>query len=466
MNTGAKMYRYFSTLTAAVCLLLLAGCPKATEKSGNDPFRPENAHVQSSVDPYPHWTERPYLDIHPDAQKAWYLVELSYMVIKDKYSEAQKLKDSEDPAERAEGQTLYAQVVVEIDRVVFGTNDNIEALFNSAIESEPDNPLNYATYAVYLKPRKRFSDGSNFKNTENEAIEMLDKAIALWPDEPRFYYMKIYNLTEPHQAHEWSRSVAMEDDVIRMRTGEVLDLYKKLEEVDPNNSYVNYSHALFLAKIYVEELGEEPINEMIRELRKGNAKSEGKFYYPPPLMPFEHDALRPKLYANQTEAVYVDMWLHWGNIDPFAVSQLVRIIDVSQTWPADKKDIGELMYALYALGRLEPFDRTFFNLQLKCLHHKQSDMATTNPAEANKIAEATRFLNEQYLAVSNRLYKDGVVKDETRLGVLAIEDVENSPLNGNKYMYKYMQGPQAAYLLRAGEVLGLDFPLPADKSKW
>jgi hypothetical protein len=466
MNTGAMMYRYLSTLMAAICLLLMAACPKATEKTGNDPFKPENARVKSVEDPYPHWTERPYLDIHEDARQAWYLVEISYLVIKDKYSAAQELKNSADAAERAEGQKLYSEVVTEIDRVVFGTNDSVEALFNSAIEAEPDNPLNYATYAVYLKPRKRFAEGPNFKNTESEALEMLDKAIELWPDEPRFYYMKIYNLTEPHQAHEWSRSAAMEADVIRMRTAEVLDLYAKLEEVDPQNSFVNYSHALFLAKIYTEELGKEPIDEMIRELRKGNAKPNGRFYYPPPLKQFEFDAMRPKLYANQTEAVYVDLWLHYGNLDPYAVNQMVRIIDVSQSWPADKKDIGEAMYALYALGRLEPFDRTFFNLQLKCLHRKQEEMVKTNMEEANKIAETTRFLNEQYLAVSNRLYDDGVVKDQTRLGVLAIEDMENSPLSGNKYMYKYMQGPQAAYLKRAGEILGLDFPLPADTSKW
>ena len=78
----------------------------------------------------------------------------------------------------------------------------------------------------------------------------------------------------------------------------------------------------------------------------------------------------------------------------------------------------------------------------------------------------TRFLNEQYLDVSNKLYRDKLITDETRFGVLAIEDMENSTLAGKKYMYKYMQGPQAAYLKRAGEILGLDFPLPEDPEKW
>lgn len=463
------MFRHVSILMALAALLLLSACPGGGggQKAENDlgAFDTKGVQVPEDANPYPHYLERPYTDIHDDAVQAWFLVETSYMVIKDKYDLAQQLKESDDPEERAEGDRLYAEAVDEVNNVVFGTNPSVEALFNSAIEAEPDNPLNYATYAVYLKPRKRFSEGGQFVNTEPEAIEMLDKAIEIWPDEPRFYYMKIYTLTEPHQAHEWTRSTALETDALRMRIKDVSDIYDKLEDADPNNAFVNYSRALLLAKLYTPEFGEEPIREIIRELRKGNSKKRGRFYFPPPLAPHTHDAIKPKLYASQTEPVYVDMWLHWGNLDPFAVGQMVRITDSSLSWPQDKKDIGEVMYALYALGRLEPFDRTFFNLQLKCLHRKQQAQAPGSQEQIN-LAAATRFLNDQYLTVAKRMYADKLVTDETRLGVLAIEDMENSSMSGKKYMYKYMQGPQAAYLKKAGEILGLEFPLPEDPEKW
>lgn len=462
------MYRYISTLIAALCLLFLAACPSGGQKAAKGDeytFDTANANVPKETKLYPHYLDRPYTDIHEDAQQAWFLVETSYLVVKDKYDRAQKLKESSDPAEKAEGQKLYEEVVNEVQTVIFGTNATVEQLFKSAIEAQPDNPLNYATYAVYLKPRKRYSDATQYVDTETEAIDMLDKAIEIWPDEPRFYYMKIYTLTEPHQAHEWIRSQGMEMDAIRTRLGEVSDIYDELEKRDPENNFVNYSRALFLAKIYVPEFGDEPIREIIRELRKGNAKPQGRFYYPPPVPPYAHDAMYPRVYAAQEGAVYVDHWLHWGNLDPFAVNQLVRLVDGTSTWPQDKEDIGEVMYMLYALGRIEPFDRTFFNLQLKCLHKQQE---AQNPAseEASQLAAATRFLNEQYLDVSNKLYRDKLITDETRFGVLAIEDMENSTLAGKKYMYKYMQGPQAAYLHRAGEILGLDFPLPEDPEKW
>ncbi|MCB1217393.1 hypothetical protein KDL44_08360 [bacterium] len=462
-------HRFLTTLIAALGLLMLAACPGQQSGSGTGKaqgnFNPANANVPPSKALYPHYLDRPYTDIHEDARQAWFLVEVSYLVIKDKYDRAQQLKESADAAERAEGQQLYNEVVGEVQTVIFGTNATVEQLFQSAIAAEPDNPLNYASYAVYLKPRKRYSSDTQYVDTEQEAIENIDKAIELWPDEPRFYYMKIYTLSEPHQAHEWIRSQGMEVDAIRTRLKEISDIYDELEKRDPENSFVNYSRALFLARIYSPEFGDEPIREMIRELRKGNAKPEGWFYYPPPLAPRVHDASHPMVYAEQEGPVYVDLWLHWGNLDPFAVNQLVRLVDGTSTWPQDKKDIGEVMYMLYALGRLEPFDRTFFNLQLKCLHRQQE---AQNPAseEASQLAAATRFLNDQYLDISNQLYKDKLIRDETRFGVLAIEDLETSSLSGQKYMAKYMQGPQAAYLKRAGEILGLDFPLPEDPTKW
>ncbi|MEZ5337852.1 MAG: hypothetical protein R3F46_06260 [bacterium] len=459
-------HRFLTTLIAALSLLMLAACP-GQQGGGNaqGDYHPSNANVPPSKALYPHYLDRPYTDIHADARQAWFLVEVSYLVVKDKYDRAQQLKESADAAERAEGQRLYNEVVGEVQTVIFGTNATVEQLFQSAIAAEPDNPLNYASYAVYLKPRKRYSSDTQYVDTEKEAVENIEKAIELWPDEPRFYYMKIYTLSEPHQAHEWIRSQGMEADAIRTRVKEISDIYDELEKRDPENSYVNYSRALFLARIYTPEFGDEPIREIIRELRKGNAKPEGWFYFPPPLAPRTHDASHPMVYANQEGPVYVDHWLHWGNLDPFAVNQLVRLVDGTSSWPQDKKDIGEVMYMLYALGRLQPFDRTFFNLQLKCLH-KQQEAQNPQSEEATKLAAATRFLNEQYLDISNQLYKDKLVKDETRFGVLAIEDLETSSLSGQKYMYKYMQGPQAAYLKRAGEILGLEFPLPEDPTKW
>ena len=134
------MYRYISTLFAALCLLFLAACPSGGQKAAKGDeytFDTANANVPKETKIYPHYLDRPYTDIHEDAQQAWFLVETSYLVVKDKYDRAQKLKESSDPAEQAEGQKLYEEVVGEVQTVIFGTNATVEQLFKSAIEAQP-----------------------------------------------------------------------------------------------------------------------------------------------------------------------------------------------------------------------------------------------------------------------------------------------------------------------------------------
>jgi len=104
----------------------------------------------------------------------------------------------------------------------------VDGLFQEGIKNQPQNPLNYAAYAIYLKPRKRL-EPKGFIDTYDEALANIDKAIKLWPDEPSFYITKIYILTAPHQAHEWMRSGALEDVAIHEHMDQVNDLFKQAE---------------------------------------------------------------------------------------------------------------------------------------------------------------------------------------------------------------------------------------------
>ena len=82
-------------------------------------------------------------------------------------------------------------------------------------------------------------------------------------------------------------------------------------------------------------------------------------------------------------------------------------------WPQDKEDAGALMYMLWQIGRTLPYDRSLFSLQLKVLIAMQSTVEA-GTGDALKLAEAARFLNEQYRDAANEMYKVKLIEDPTR----------------------------------------------------
>lgn len=451
-------------VTFAGLCLALAGCPKERMGgSGAGGQATPTASTKSVIDPVPR-SARPYQDIHQSAKEAWKLVETAYFVIKQKYADAQRLAESDDLAERLRGTDLRTTVSEEIEKNIFGVNNEVEALFQDAIENEPDNPLNIATYAYYLKARKRWIEDGGYTNTESEALEQISKAIELWPDEASFYLLKIHIMTAPHLCHDWLRAGALEEIAIARRIPEIRELFDKAEQYAPDNHYVNYYNALTITKFTPAEEFAEVREEVMREVRTGNRKPLGYFSFPPPLRPFEAVWRPVRLDGTETQAVYVDHWILFGHYDLEAMHRLLTQALPDLQWPQDKQEISELMYMLYQLGRTKPFDRSYFAMQLRALE-PYLQRADPGSQEALDLAAALRFLNDQYQSVGLTLYRRGEITDSTKIGVEGIYELEVGATH-QQTLLDAIQGPQAAYLKRAGEILNLDFPLPEDPEDW
>ncbi|GEM_PF-2142958 len=461
-----------SAILALLAAALLGGCPRPAERqadgqvSGPEPVAEEQGAAAEQSEPhYPILLiDRPYKDIHDSAKQAWFLVETAYYVVKQKYVDASILLKSQDPAERKRGSDLRTEVAAEIDSAIFSVNETVESLFLEAIDQEPDNPLNYATYAYYLKPRRRMTGESSFRDAEPEALEMMDKAIELWPDEASFYLLKAHILTAAHRCHDWFRSQMAQDLVIADRLSLVGDLIAEAKQYYPDNFQINYYYAILLAR-YTDPAEFDTVHDrIISELREGNHKRHGFSFYPPPLPPFPSQIQNVDLVGTETEAKYVDQWRYFGHYDVVGISRLVESTVARLSWPEDKDQVADLMYFLYQIGRTRPFDRTSFSLQLKVLNPLQEALPEGDP-ERLKLAEATRYLNEQYRAVALTLYSKGLIKDETRIDVRGINDLETGA-GGITQLREYVQGPQANFLHEASKILGLDFPLPEDPTLW
>ena len=472
-----QMIQMICLLAFATVALLLTGCPQQTETTDVDVAVSDTPVVKTadgnetglrfSNDPvYPiPLADRPYQDVHESVHQAWFLIETGYFVIKDKYLEAGRMLSSKDEATKQKGSLMRQEITQEIEHNIFQVNDRIEALFQEAIDAEPDNPLNYASYSIYLKPRRRPVEDDKFIDTEAEALEMMDRAIELWPDEASFYMLKVNILADSHKCHDWLRSQMAQQIAINKRLEMIEDLLDKAEQYYPDNHYINYRKALLMVRYTPPEEIPGIMDKLIGELRKGNAKPSGYFNYPPPLEPFPHDVQKVRLTGSETEAKYVDQWMLYGHYDTQAISLLVDVLVQNLNWPEDKEDIGELMYFLYQIGRTKPYDRSMFSLQLKVLNPMLERQADSGSEEAKKLAEALRFLTSQYQEVANSLYTRKLIVDSWKLDVRGINDVE---VGGShmKNVREIIQGPQAAYLQRAGEILGIDFPLPENPRLW
>jgi hypothetical protein len=426
-------------------LLLLTGCPGG---AGRDSGTTTYAAPKASKYPID-FPDRPYTQVHAKVREAWQLVEVSYFVVNQKYAQASK--DTKE------------NVAKEIDENIFGVNAKVEALFKAGIKAEPDNPLNYAAYAIYLKPRKRLKD-VGFEPTWDESLAQIDKAIELWPDESSFYITKIYIMTAPHQAHEWMRAGAMEDIAIAEQMDAVGKLFVQAEKYDPQNAFINYWHAQLLFRYTDPEQFDRIKDKLLREIKAGNAKKENYFYFGAPLQPKLLDPRLPVLTAEETEPIYFDQLVQFGNYSRPTINTMVETLLGTLSWPRDKDDIAALMFFYYNLGRTEPYDNSYFSMQQMIMDKIRLE-AGTKSKDSTQLAAAGRFLEEQYLTVANQFFDLKVIQDPAKVNQVGLNQLEES---GSRKMNLRLplQQYQASFLKRFGELFGIEFPLHEDPQRW
>jgi tetratricopeptide (TPR) repeat protein len=410
------------------------------------------AKGSSAEDSYPiPLFARPYQDIHESARQAWFLVETSYFVVSDKYKKARN--------------DTRQSVADEINSNIFGINDKVEQLFKDAITQEPENALNHATYAMYLMPRKRrVGETYEYLNAEDEALAEMDKAIALWPDDAGLYMLKIHLMVEARQTHDWMRAGYAEQEGMSTQREEIERLFTKAEQYYPQNAYINYYRALVLYHISDPAKIEENKAAMMREIRSGNQKSENLFYFPPPLPAWTYNSKVVILWGTETEPAWYDHWNQYGTYPVERVGGMVGALAETMEWPKDKQDISDLMYFLYGVGRTQPYDRSYFNWQQRLLDRWVSQAAKGSD-DSLKLAEAARFLTDQYKAVGDHFYNLKLLKNPTQINVAGVEQLEMGA-SRQPNLEAELQPREAAYLFKFGEIFGIDFPLPQDKRNW
>lgn len=428
----------------AAALLLLGGCDEQNGGSGPGKARGIGARKQYPVA----LSERKYQEVHADVKQAWLLQEIAYFVVKEKYAQA-------TPATKA-------AVTQEVQNLFF-VNNEVEALFRDAIKEQPDNALNHAAYAIYLKPRKRKTD-TGYTNTYADALASIDKAIELWPDESSFYITKIHIMTAPHMAHDWLRTEAMEDLGIAAKMDEIDKLFSLAEKYDPQNSFINYWHAQILFRYTPHPEFDSIVDQLHREIASGNRKQDGFFIFGAPLSPRTDIPNKPLLYAEQTEPQFIDIWNQFGNFSGPTLNLMAQELLKKLTWPRDKQKILDIMYMYYNLGRMEPYDRSYFSMQAMVLDKIRREVDVKS-AEAKQLATLGFYLDEQYTSVANRFYASHMITDPARVGGIGISDVESS-MSRHEELKDLLQGAQASYLKKFEDLMGVDFPLPEDPEQW
>ncbi len=453
-----------------VIVLIVAGCPgskpAATSKPAGTDSNATHATATAVTPEYPiALSTRPYKDVHDSIKQAWFLVETSYFVVGSQWREAENLLNSGAPAKIKQGQDLKTQLTSDIDRKIFNTNDKVEGLFKQAIEAQPDNPLNKASYSFYLRARKRIEANSdNYKNTEKEAIDLMDQAIALWPDEWSFYMMKASILNEPLFCDQWFRATAMEELVLEQRIPMIRECCVNAAKYYPDNAYINYYLALVMDKYTDPAKFSETRDEIMRELRAGNAKPEGAYWFFPPLKPMMDYGLKPSLTAGLKEAQYTDQWRQCGHVDTSTAGQMVIQLTETMQWPKDKEDLSTVMEFIYKVGRTKPWDRSLFSLQSQVLL-PIVDKLKPGSDDALKFREVMSFLEAQYHDAAEFLYRRNFITDRTKMDALGIAEAETRN-SREATIVQECQGRQGAFLKRTGEILGLEFHLPEDPDKW
>lgn len=436
----------FSLIAAALILMLLPACK---EKPGATATGGSSTSKSSTGQQYPiAWDKRPYSVVHPSVKQAWFLTESAYVVVKGKWK-------------KSTGE-VRKNVEKELDRSIFGVEDEVKQLFEDAIKAEPENPLNYAAYAVYLKPRKYIKEGG-FTNAYPDALKNVDKAIELWPDEARFYLLKIWIVTAPNLCHDWYRAGLDEEMAIAAALPDLLDLYSKAEQYDPDNSNINYEKACTLFRYTPPEKHAAIRDDLLREIRAGNLKTTSYFTFPPPLDVHAHEAKLILLNEFEYEARYYDHWNQFGNYSGSDISEIITSLISQLQWPKDKDEIADVMFFAYSAGRTKPYSRSFFSMQHVIMN---SLLAQTKEGskERLKLAEAARNLNDQYKTVTTQMLSKRILKDSTLLDAAGVEKVEQGLRQLN--VEEHLQPHQAAYLKRFGEIMGVEFPLDKNPENW
>ncbi|MCC7478882.1 hypothetical protein IT575_10535 [bacterium] len=454
-KTTHTLLRAILALVAMLAVFALPGCKgkeqAGTGKKGLASGRGLEESLNSDKAPdYPVlWDTRPYKNIHKSAQQAWFLTETAYFVVQDKWRSAT-------------GEQRKA-VEQEIDRNVFGVNDEVKQLFEDAIKAEPDNALNYASYAMWLKPRKYIKEGG-FVNAYPDALKNIDKAIELWPDESRFYLQKAWIIYAPNYCGDWLRAGVDDKLAVNAALPDIEQLFATAEKYDPNNAYINYHHALTLYRFTDPAQFDSIKDALLRELRAGNQKSRNFFFFPPPLLPYSQSARVAVLWGTETEAIFYDHWHQFGEYPVSAVRSLVDTMTTSLQWPEQKQEIAEVMYFAYAVGRTEPFDSSYFHMQQRVMDiimEQQKD----NAEERRKLAEEARYLFAQYRDTAQELYDRKLITDVKRLDVSGVEDVERSGSRKNN-IKDIVQRRHAGYLKHFAETFDVQFPLPESPEEW
>ncbi len=462
------------TALALILAGLMCGCPsdQPAETGGGSSSvssagKPQTSNAEDAGAaklPVP-LSQRPYRQVHASVEQAWFLVETGYQVVKDKYIQANTLLASTSAEDKAEGARLKNAVTAEIQTTIFNVNPTIDKLFKEAIAAEPDNALNYAAYAYYLKARKIVDESGTYVGEgETEALANIDKAIELWPDDSGFYLLKIHILSAPHQCHEWFRGAAGEDLVLASRLEQLRELFQLAEKYDPKNSFINYYHAILVTSLTPPDLRGDIRDEVLREIIAGNQKEQGNFYFPPPLPPYAAIANPIAIPEDGLEAIYYDHWNFFGMIAEDNMRNLIDLLMQGLTWPADRDTYKEIMLAIYKVGAVKPPSRSFFSLQFGVINGLQLAAAPGSP-EALEFASVARFLNQQYFELANEELKRKVLTDSTQLDVEGVQTAERRTVRLDPDVQKF-QKRQAAYLKKAGEILKLDFNLPDDPEKW
>ncbi len=462
--------RFSTVLLAMLAATLLLGCPKkqqapATQGAKNAVGLPLYPVIRSS---------RNYIKVNEAVQQAWGLVEDTYAVILQKWQDSGKLLASNVPADQAQGAQMRNVLNDEIQQNVFFVNPQIEGLFQQAIAAEPDNPLNYAAYAYYLKPRKRYDPDGKPMDTEGEAVEQIDKAIELWPDESSFYLVKINIITAPQMCHEWVRSSPYETEELAQRMDVVRELLSNAEKYDPDNGFIDYYGALLEAHFGDAQFkqGSEtetvPFSDLrervLREIRSGNMKPDNRFFFPPPLQPYAMTARNMKLREDSMEPAYVDQWNQFGHWDTINVDTLMTKMTDGWTWKNNKEDVGQLLLMLYRMGQTEPYDRSFFGLVLKLMQPFQESSEQGSP-ERLALGQAMLNLDSHYMKLSSEIITRKLLNDPTQVGVIAVHKAELDH-SREPFMKEHSQGHFATWLKKANETLGLGLELGDDPEKW
>lgn len=448
LNTGLRLFLLGAG--AAVLALLLFGCKNGGGgKTGGQ--GPGKSGGQQASSQYPvDWDKRPYTKCHDSVQKAWFLTENAYFVVREKW-----VHSKGDVRKSVEG---------EIDHNLFGVNDEVKRLFEDGIKAEPENALNYASYAVWLKPRKYVSNEGTYNNAFPDAVKQIDKAIELWPDESRFYLIKAWIVYAPNYVGDWLRSTPDSDLQVNAAMSDLEGLFASAEKYDPDNANINYLHALTVYRYSDPTKFDDYKDTLLREIRAGNRKSRNYFFFPPPVKPANLEAQVALLQPTQVEAVYYDIWNQFGFFSPTSVRQMIDRLGQSLKWPDDKQDFAEVMYFAYSIGRALPYDRSYFHMQQRLLDQAMTSCAD-NPAERRKLAEVARYLGEQYHDAATDFYGKKLLKDSAHLDVSGIESVEQGGARQNN-LKEELQPREAAYLKKVAEELKVEMPLPSDPAKW